>query len=231
MHQRRFDYWSFYQPGWTKDHLIGPVNEAEFVKFIEAGSIKFRTPVFSQTRTNGWRYAENLPPLRTAIGIIGAHRLKKRRRLKARLQKYFNVISIWFFLFVYLPPCPYWLTIGGWVVFLWALTDLTIHESLKIFNAPMTPPITFLNWDCHSSASPILTTVHQSYASPSATCGMCREQVETQAQPIRGQVSLVECKKCQTIYHDDCWEYLGKCSIFGCGCTKFKHHAPASRHR
>ncbi len=25
------------------------------------------------------------------------------------------------------------------------------------------------------------------------------------------------CSGCSTLYHHDCWEYMGKCSIYGCG--------------
>ena len=29
----------------------------------------------------------------------------------------------------------------------------------------------------------------------------------------------VQCPRCRTPHHGDCWNYLGKCSIFGCGAT------------
>jgi len=29
---------------------------------------------------------------------------------------------------------------------------------------------------------------------------------------------LVKCSRCKTIHHSECWEYNGKCSVFGCGC-------------
>lgn len=39
------------------------------------------------------------------------------------------------------------------------------------------------------------------------TCQIC-------GTPIAGEV--VRCRKCNTPHHKDCWDYLGRCSTFGC---------------
>jgi hypothetical protein len=36
------------------------------------------------------------------------------------------------------------------------------------------------------------------------------------AQPM-GATRLVNCPRCETPHHHDCWEYIGGCAIFGCG--------------
>ena len=42
------------------------------------------------------------------------------------------------------------------------------------------------------------------------TCKVCGE-------PIDGG-AVVLCSSCNTPHHRDCWEYVGACSIYGCGC-------------
>jgi hypothetical protein len=31
---------------------------------------------------------------------------------------------------------------------------------------------------------------------------------------------LVACAKCRTIHHRSCWDYVGRCSTYACGCTR-----------
>lgn len=33
---------------------------------------------------------------------------------------------------------------------------------------------------------------------------------------------LVLCDECDAPHHRDCWDYLGGCATFKCGCTKYK---------
>ncbi|WP_165227291.1 RING finger protein [Aquisphaera insulae] len=42
-------------------------------------------------------------------------------------------------------------------------------------------------------------------------CKVCGE-------PIEEDAGAVACTKCETPHHRDCWEYVGSCSIYGCGC-------------
>ncbi|MEM7453460.1 MAG: RING finger protein [Planctomycetota bacterium] len=39
-------------------------------------------------------------------------------------------------------------------------------------------------------------------------CLVCGEGIQSQR---------VECKRCRTPHHKECWDYIGSCSIFGCG--------------
>jgi hypothetical protein len=42
------------------------------------------------------------------------------------------------------------------------------------------------------------------------TCKVCGEQIDGGA--------IVYCSSCNTPHHRDCWEFVGACSIYGCGC-------------
>ena len=53
--------------------------------------------------------------------------------------------------------------------------------------------------------------------SDSATCMVCGDQ-------ILG--NPVSCMSCQTPHHEDCWQYLGRCSTYGCGQVSY-HRATA----
>jgi hypothetical protein len=35
---------------------------------------------------------------------------------------------------------------------------------------------------------------------------------------------LVHCRRCKTPHHEDCWQYFGGCSTFGCGEKRYIHH-------
>jgi hypothetical protein len=45
------------------------------------------------------------------------------------------------------------------------------------------------------------------------TCQICGETIEHE---------LVHCRRCNTPHHEDCWEYFGGCSTFGCGEKRYK---------
>ena len=51
-----------------------------------------------------------------------------------------------------------------------------------------------------------------SIASENAVCMICGEAVVERR---------VQCRRCQTPHHQECWEYLGQCSTYGCGGTKW----------
>jgi hypothetical protein len=46
-------------------------------------------------------------------------------------------------------------------------------------------------------------------------CQICGESITHE---------LVHCRRCKTPHHEDCWEYFGGCSTFGCG---EKRHTPS----
>ncbi len=61
----------------------------------------------------------------------------------------------------------------------------------------------------------------QLHAGEHGNCEVCGNLLEDQAVP------LVECFDCKTRYHEDCWEFLGKCAIFACtGAMANRLHAP-----
>ncbi len=47
---------------------------------------------------------------------------------------------------------------------------------------------------------------------PEQPCRVCGEGLGREAP-------LVACRGCQTPHHRDCFEYLGQCSVYACGCT------------
>ena len=46
-----------------------------------------------------------------------------------------------------------------------------------------------------------------------ANCLVCGDPVSSQR---------VDCRQCRTPHHRECWDYIGKCSVFGCGSTRSK---------
>ena len=53
-----------------------------------------------------------------------------------------------------------------------------------------------------------------------AKCGVCHAEVVS---------DMVICVKCKTPHHLDCWQYVGKCSVFGCGELTCRY--PGALHR
>jgi hypothetical protein len=52
-------------------------------------------------------------------------------------------------------------------------------------------------------------------------CQICGEEIIDNA---------VECRRCQTPHHHDCWEYFGRCSTYGCHETRFVTTGSAAPH-
>jgi hypothetical protein len=50
----------------------------------------------------------------------------------------------------------------------------------------------------------------------SRRCAVCGEG---------GETALVFCRACEMAHHRDCWDWLGSCSRFGCGCPEVKDQA------
>lgn len=49
-----------------------------------------------------------------------------------------------------------------------------------------------------------------------ASCGVCGEN-------LTSEIAL--CRRCHTPHHVDCWQFAGRCSTYGCGCTDFARPA------
>ena len=52
---------------------------------------------------------------------------------------------------------------------------------------------------------------------PSLTVGEAEEDVVCQVCGDSIKTDVVFCRSCKTPHHQDCWQYYGKCSTFGCG--------------
>ena len=62
------------------------------------------------------------------------------------------------------------------------------------------------------SSQPNIAFHAVSMESDQATCLICGDPISEQ---------LINCRSCRTPHHQECWEYLGQCSTYGCGQTKF----------
>jgi hypothetical protein len=70
--------------------------------------------------------------------------------------------------------------------------------------------------------SPSLQFKAVSLFSAQAVCMVCGESIAD---------GRVQCRRCHTPHHQECWEYLGKCSTYGCGETKYQPGGKTSRLR
>ncbi len=86
--------------------------------------------------------------------------------------------------------------------------SLEIHDGLQVgVSRRMTEGIAIVDWpdlDGNVDGPPI--------------CKVCGSLID--GDPV------VVCSSCRTPHHRDCWEYVGACSIYGCGC---KLAEPAGR--
>ena len=57
----------------------------------------------------------------------------------------------------------------------------------------------------------IESVVHERIGAECLVCG----------EPIK-ESTIVSCKKCHTPHHQDCWEFVGQCSIYACGSKSTK---------
>jgi hypothetical protein len=54
-------------------------------------------------------------------------------------------------------------------------------------------------------------------ASVAPICQVCGEEITE--PPIDILKSRVDCSRCETPHHADCWEFNGGCSVYKCGCS------------
>ena len=80
------------------------------------------------------------------------------------------------------------------------------REELKFLEAPseLKPE--------DASFEPITTSPAQ------ANCIVCGDELK---------FGVIYCEDCGTPQHYDCWCYLSKCSVYGCGCKKFRVENPS----
>ena len=86
-----------------------------------------------------------------------------------------------------------------------ATLERFIRMSLELFDRAMitnTTGIDFVESDTQD-AELILAA---------AICQVCGDEIKAQ---------VVLCRSCKTPHHQDCWQYYGSCSTYGCGQTKF----------
>jgi Prokaryotic RING finger family 1 len=53
-----------------------------------------------------------------------------------------------------------------------------------------------------------------------AVCRVCGEEIHE---------GLIFCRRCKTPHHRECWQYVGRCSVFACGETQFREPQLAER--
>jgi hypothetical protein len=46
-----------------------------------------------------------------------------------------------------------------------------------------------------------------------ARCQVCGERVT---------LDRIDCRRCETPHHRDCWEYNGRCAMYGCGESRYR---------
>ena len=55
-------------------------------------------------------------------------------------------------------------------------------------------------------------------ATEETNCRVCGEAF--------GEIPIIACRLCGTIHHEDCWNYSGQCSVYGCGATRSMKEVP-----
>ena len=61
---------------------------------------------------------------------------------------------------------------------------------------------------------------HSAQVLEQAVCRICGEEIRE---------GLVFCRRCKTPHHRECWQYVGRCSVFACGETQFREPQVAER--
>ncbi|MBI4864483.1 MAG: hypothetical protein HY815_30125 [Candidatus Riflebacteria bacterium] len=54
------------------------------------------------------------------------------------------------------------------------------------------------------------------------TVSLPEEQARCQVCGERIGLDKIECRRCETPHHRDCWEYNGRCSMYACGETRYR---------
>ena len=62
---------------------------------------------------------------------------------------------------------------------------------------------------CPSLKAPEKLKVIEEYSAETGECQVCGEE-------MKREQSIIRCSHCSTPHHQECWDYLGGCSTFGC---------------
>jgi hypothetical protein len=77
-----------------------------------------------------------------------------------------------------------------------------VQMSLELHGQAMLTQSSGIEFEDESAAQPIET----------AMCQICGESIDS---------DMVFCRRCKTPHHQDCWNYFGRCSTYGCGETRY----------
>jgi len=90
---------------------------------------------------------------------------------------------------------------NGWREFLSCVTRVH-HEVRKKIRESFFP-----SQKMHPPALPLPPEITLDVVVVNALCGVCGEGFGKE---------YVSCLTCEAPYHGDCWDYMGKCSVYGC---------------
>lgn len=91
--------------------------------------------------------------------------------------------------------------------------DRTVHFALEVLQAVQR------ELGIWSDDDVIVEIVPKSISVEVADCLVCGDEVVE---------DLVKCRHCRTPHHHECWVYIGKCSVYGCGSSRFDAQAKSS---
>jgi hypothetical protein len=103
---------------------------------------------------------------------------------------------------------------------------MTITKALAVHNGSELMQIVEAGLDLYDQAmltrTRDITFLEQQSAQvlEQAVCRICGEEIHE---------GLVFCRRCKTPHHRECWQYVGRCSVFACGETLFREPQVAER--
>lgn len=111
----------------------------------------------------------------------------------------------------------------AWIMCLWALVEYR-ELAMRLSNPVLLPfaraafQLVSSNrkrisrWLGIAGADEIAEALRDAGSFECASCPVCFERIATEI--------AVVCERCDTPHHYTCWNYVGKCAVFGCGQTK-----------
>jgi hypothetical protein len=104
--------------------------------------------------------------------------------------------------------------------------ELEVYKRLEVRNGAELISLVETLLDLHDQAlltqTQDITFLEQDAAQvlEQPVCRVCGEAIREE---------LVFCRRCKTPHHRDCWLYVGRCSVFGCGESQFREPQVARR--
>lgn len=218
--------WYYCEPG--TNNRRGPVSQATLRREFLLNGLSESTPVYCSTHTGGkWYYALQVPTTRFFI--------EKKKQIEAEVENLHPLfcksfkMKFWWCVF-WMVSLFFWQSGLQFVAIVWCgfswlwqcfsnINKQLAHEN-KLIEHVLDSSFGLLDHDQLRFIKPATSGFEVEFAEIKDHFYVKATRVAHSKCLVCGcslaDAPIVTCARCDTLCHQDCWQYNGRCSVFGC---------------